>query len=148
MPVLKGALQPDGALVDIQVAWAVAAAQQLRRALQPVPPAVQVQAILDTGAEATCLDTAVVQTLGLPFGGATLANVPAAGGMLARSQHDASLTILHPSGDPKLHYAVPSLLVIELHLRALGYDALIGRDVLDGLAFLYHGRRGRFRLSY
>jgi hypothetical protein len=117
-------------------------------ALQPVPPPVQVRAILDTGAEATCLDTAVVGALGLPFGGATLANVPAAGGMLARSQHDARVTILHPSGDPKLHFTVPSLLLIELHLRSLGFDALIGRDVLDGLAFLYHGPRGRFRLSY
>lgn len=148
MPVLKGALQPEGALVDVQVVWTVIGAQQLRMALQPVPPPVQVRAVLDTGADATCLDTAVVQALGLPFGGATLANVLAAGGMLARSQHDASLTMLHPSGDPKLHHTVQSLLIIELHLRSLGYDALIGRDVLDRLTFLYHGPRGRFRLSY
>jgi hypothetical protein len=63
-------------------------------------------------------------------------------------QYAAGLTVIHPSGDPALHLVLADLLVIDVPLRHLGYEALIGRDVLDACRFLYHGPRNRFRLAY
>jgi hypothetical protein len=66
MPLLRGRLQLEGALVEIEVGWSAAGAQQLRTALRPVPPAIRVRALIDTGAKATCVDATLVQQLGLP----------------------------------------------------------------------------------
>jgi hypothetical protein len=81
MPTLTGALDADGALVHIRVDWSEPDARQQRAALRPVPPSGDFRAALDTGAEVTCLDTAVVRQLGLPIEGITITNVPAAGGL-------------------------------------------------------------------
>jgi hypothetical protein len=120
----------------------------LRAALQPVPPPAEVRAILDSGAEVTCIDGSVVQTLGFPVGGITLANVPAAGGLTIGLHHDVNVTLVHPSGDPRQDLVVEDWPVIELRLRPLGYQVLVGRDVLNRCRFVYHGPRGRFRLAY
>ena len=77
-----------------------------------------------------------------------LANIPAHGGLTFATQHDASLTIPHPSGDPRLNLMLDSLLVVELSIGLLGYEALLGRDVLAACLFLYDGPRARFELTY
>jgi hypothetical protein len=41
-----------------------------------------------------------------------------------------------------------NLLVLEVPLAGLGYQTLLGRDVLDHCDFLYAGRRQRFSLTY
>jgi len=46
--------------------WSAGQARHLRQAQRPVPPALEARALLDTGAEITCLDTVLVQQLGLP----------------------------------------------------------------------------------
>jgi len=38
VPVLKGVLQPEGALVEVQVGWSAGQARRLRQAQRPVPP--------------------------------------------------------------------------------------------------------------
>ena len=67
MPILRGILQAEGALVDAHVGWSASQAHSLRQARQPVPPALDVRALLDTGAEITCVDIVLVQQLGLPL---------------------------------------------------------------------------------
>jgi hypothetical protein len=94
------------------------------------------------------LDTSLVQTLGLPVDGITLANLPAGGGWTPAAKHDAAVTILHSSGDPHLNLVVTDLIVVELSLSTLGYEVLIGRDVLARCRFLYNGPRGWYRLAY
>jgi hypothetical protein len=148
MPRLSGPVQAQGALVEVRVGWSALQAAGLRMALQPVPPAVDTRALLDTGAEVTCLDATLVHALGLPVAGFTLANLPVAGGTTIGTQHFASLTVVHPSGNPRQDLVVSDLLAVELSLRTLGYEVLIGRDVLAVCDFLYSGRRGRFRLGY
>ncbi len=148
MPVLRAALQAEGALVDVLVGWSTARAQALRTALRPVPPPVPARAVLDSGAEVTCIDSSLVQTLGLLPKGFTLANLPTVGGLTLGMEYDVSLTVLHPSGDARFHLVVSDLVVVELALGVLGYQALIGRDVLAVCKFLYDGPRGRFRLAY
>jgi hypothetical protein len=75
--------------------------QQQRALLRPLVSPVQVWALLDTGAEMSCADASVIQQLGLAFTGAAPANRSAHGGLTFGALHDASLTILHPSGQTK-----------------------------------------------
>ena len=142
MPVLTGPLQDDGPLVEVVLGWSASRARQLRAALRPVPPPLQTRALLDTGAETTCIDASLIQQLGLPFGGTAPVNLPAHGGFTFSSVHDASITILHPSGRARDHLAVLDLSVLELDLAALGYQALLGRDLLARCRFVYDGPKG------
>jgi hypothetical protein len=148
VPILRGDLQPEGALVEVQVGWSAGQARQLRQAQRPVPPALDARALLDTGAEITCLDTVLVQQLGLPLAQLALANVPALGGLRAGAHYHASVTVVHSSGDPGQALVFKNLLVLEVPLAGLGYQTLLGRDVLDHCDFLYAGRRQRFSLTY
>ena len=43
---------------------------------------------------------------------------------------------------------ISDLLVVEVPLAVLGYQALVGRDVLGRCRFLYDGPSGRFKLTY
>jgi hypothetical protein len=78
VPVLRGSLQAEGALVDVRMSWSASQARSLRLAHQPVPPPLDTRALLDTGAEITYVDTSLVQQLGLPLAQVALANVPPA----------------------------------------------------------------------
>lgn len=100
MPILKGILQGEGALTDVQFGWSTNQARALRHLQRPVPPRVDVRALLDTGAEITCIDGIVVQQLGLPLAQVALANIPMLGGLSAGAHYHASLIVVHPSGDP------------------------------------------------
>lgn len=148
MPILTGNLIPEGALVDVLVGLSQSTVHGLRTALQPVPPPINTHALLDTGAEITCFDSALIQSLGLPSSGMVPAFVPALGGLGFAQLHDASLTIVHPSGNPWINLVIRDLTIMDVSLASLGYQVLIGRDVLAKCAFLYHGLKNRFRLSY
>lgn len=148
MPLITSPLQADGALVDIEVGWSNARAKKLRRALRPVPPPMFVSALIDTGAEITCVNSSVIHQLGLPFGGSALANVPAQSGLTVSWMHDVSLSVLHPSGDPAKHLKMANLTVLEIALHTLGYLVLVGRDILSICRLLYDGQRNRFLLKY
>ncbi len=148
MPVLLDALQAEGALVDVELGWSETRARLLRLALRPVPPPVAARALLDTGAEVTCFDTAIISLLGLPVSGVTSVNLAAHGGQAYVPLYFAGLSVLHPSGNARDNLVVRNLTVLEVPLAGLGYQALIGRDVLARCRFLYSGRDDRFRLSY
>src|SRR5579859_4580300 len=148
MPSLTGAVTQEGALVDIWVGLSDSSLQVLRAALRPVPSPVATQALLDTGAEITCIDSSLVQTLSLPLSGTTFANLPAHGGLTLGALYDIRLTILHPSGDPHDHLTVSNLSSMELSLTHLGYQILIGRDVMARCRFLYNGPKMKFHLAY
>jgi hypothetical protein len=148
MPVVTGTLAAEGALVDVRIGWSDPAARQLRTALRPVPPPIDTRALIDSGAECSCIDPSIIRALGLPVGGFVMANVPAHGGLTFAAQHDASLTILHPSGDARLHLTLGSLLAVELAIGVLGYQVLLGRDVLRSCRFLVDGPGNNFELSY
>ncbi len=148
MPSLILPLEAEGALVEVEVGWAKARARAARSAGQPVPPPVQVRALIDTGAATSCLDSAYVRQLGLPLGGLALANIPALGGAMFASEHDAHVTVFHPSGQHALNLVMTDVLVLDLDLGALGYQALLGRDVLAWCRLLYDGPGDRFKLRY
>ena len=92
--------------------------------------------------------SSLINALGLPFGGSVLANVPALGGLTAGTLYHASFTVLHPSGNTSANLMIRNVSGLEVDLAALGYEALIGRDILASCRFLYDGPRKRFRLGY
>lgn len=108
----------------------------LRAALRPVPQPIIVTALIDTGAERSCVDPSVATRAVLPlygFGlavapGTSLLPIPALGGATANTIHQASFAILHPARNSDL--IVPEIIVGTLPLRAFGIEAVIGRDVL------------------
>jgi hypothetical protein len=126
------------------------AVRTLRQAHQPVPQPLEFSALIDTGAEITCVDSAVAAAIGLRHTAVAFAfaNIPATGGQAPAPRYDVGLTVLHPSGAAQLHLVEKQLLVLEVPLAALGYEVLIGRDVLARCRFLYDGPAGRFRLAY
>ena len=130
----------------MQVGWSAGQIRQLRQAHRPVPPALDTRALVDTGAEITCVDAALLQQLGLPLAQLALANVPALGGLRVGAHYHAGIVVSHPSAG--MHLAVENLLIMEVPLAGLGYQALIGRDLLNRCDFLYSGRRQNFTLMY
>src|SRR5262249_19421286 len=101
MPSLTAPLVAEGALVPVLIGVSAASVQALRAGLHPIPQPVAVNALLDTGAEITGIDTSIVQQLGLPSSGPILANLPAHGGLTIGHLHRAGLTVVHPSGSPR-----------------------------------------------
>jgi hypothetical protein len=128
MPILNGQLEPDGALVDVLVGLSRPEIRRLRAAGRPVPASVALRALLDTGAECTCVDPQSLVGLLLPLKGIGLTNVPAMGGLTPAAQHDASLTVVHPAGTSQ-NLVIHEHQVVELALGQLGYQMLIGRDL-------------------
>jgi hypothetical protein len=135
-------------MVAVEVGLSRAEVLRLRHAARPIPAAVSLRALLDTGADCSCVDPRAMATLILPVQNIRLANIPAVGGLAPITQLDAGLTIVHPSGDPQSNLVIADLTLAEVPLAALGYEVLIGRDVLRKCRLLYDGPGGRFRLTY
>src|SRR5688572_3714566 len=79
MPVFKGWLGSDGALVPVRVNWSRIRTRTLRAALRPIPAAVDTQALLDSGAESSCIAPSLTRALQLPMGTIRLVNFPISG---------------------------------------------------------------------
>lgn len=138
----------DGPRVRIRVHLSRAELRTRRMARQPIPGPLEMWALIDTGAECSCVDAAVVRRLELPPYKTTFANAPGLGGLGFAPLREAALTLLHPSRDPNLNLVFSALSVTELDLGILGYDALIGRDILARCVLTYNGPAGSFTLSY
>jgi hypothetical protein len=148
---LSGPITPDGCLVDLLIGLAAGNVRQRRQAGQPIPPPVAVRALLDTGAQASCADPqalAPLIALGLHRTRLILTNVPALGGISVGSEYAAGLTIVHPSGDARANLVLRHWPVVEVPLGPLGYQALIGRDVLSRCLFIQDGPGNTFLLAY
>ncbi len=109
------------------------------------------RALLDTGAQVTCIDRAALAPLlapGLLPLRFVFVNTPATGGLNLQCEYGMSLTILHPSGNSQENLSLPDQPIIEQDLAGLGYQSLLGRDVLASCDLLYSGRGGTFALTY
>lgn len=101
---------------------------------------VNLPALIDTGAGASCLDEDVVAMLGLhPRGFAPLATPSHGDGTAQAALFEASFVV--PSyGHPSLTF--PELRVAKAPLKIQGFQAIIGRDILRACTFTYNPREG------
>ncbi len=145
MPHLTLQISPGGPIVDILVGVSHPRQQALQRASQPVPTAVQIRALVDTGASGTCVDPTVLTRLGLAPTGYMPIRTPSTGIQPhMASQYDVSLILLHPM----LTYTISAVPVIGSMLAIQGIQGLIGRDVLANCLFIYDGRSGLFTWAF
>lgn len=138
----------DGPMVRVRFHLPPSERRLIRAAGRAVPVPIEVRALIDTGAETTCLDSRVASRLGLPLADMGMTNAPALGGWGIDVRVRAEITVVHPSGDPKDDLVIDELEITELDLSAVGYDALIGRDLLAFCILTYDGLSGTFTLAY
>jgi len=115
--------------------------EALGKAGQDIPQPVALNALVDTGASCTAVDSNVIQRLGLtPTGVAKIATPSTEGPPLEVAQYDVSI-IIPPGrpGDRSFVLAVLPVIEVKLEGQYLGYTALIGRDILDQCLFIYDG---------
>lgn len=148
MPMIKGRLSKDGALVDVRLGLSQTEITRLSSANQVAPGPIKVIALIDTGADATLIDPSVLQLMPLPISGFHFTNVPALGGLGIAVERDADIVLPHPSQDVGKDLNLPGWTVYEQDIGHLGYQMLVDRDVLDRCDFHYLGRNGGFEIEY
>jgi hypothetical protein len=126
-----------------------------RQAHQPIPQPITVTALLDCGAESTCVDPGIVTRLNLPLCGSGFTIAPGVasgpmtiGGAIPHFSYEAGLVILHPTNQHKLNLVIPELTVDTLPLLSLGIEAVIGRDILSSCVLIINGPSGSATLAY
>jgi hypothetical protein len=149
VPYFTRQVAPNGSLLIIAfVGVSHARASALIAASQPVPPAVQITGLVDTGASGTCVDPSVLSKLQLSATGTIQVNTPTTGIQpISADQFDVSVVIPSAPGHPPLAHLTIPVMAAEL-LVAQGFHALIGRDVLRGCMLIYDGVNGLFSLAY
>jgi len=121
-------------------------AAALKEASQPVPKAVEIRALVDTGASCTCVDPTVLRSLSLTPTGIVSVNTPSTGATPhSANQYDVGLAI--PNGRAPLFLQTVPVVESEL-LSAQGFHALIGRDILEHCLLVYNGKEGLFSLAF
>lgn len=156
MPILQIPFTPpDGLRIQVQITLGRPELQRLRQARMPVPQPLSVVALLDTGAERTCVDPSVVTRLNLPITNSGFAAAPGVGvgpaifgGSSFSFSYEAGLVILHPVTKPPSNLVVHELEVDALPLAQFGIEAVIGRDVLSSCVLGYNGPAGSATLAY
>lgn len=156
MPILHIPFIPgDGLRVQAQITLGRPEILRRRQARLAIPQPLSVVALLDTGAERTCVDPSVVARLGLPVTTSGFSASPGVGtgpvvfgGSSFTFGYEAGLVILHPVAKPPSSLIVPELKVDELPLAAFGIEAVIGRDVLASCVLVYDGPAASATLAY
>ena len=100
MTIHAGVITPDGAVVRVLVGVTPRQRRTLQQALRPVPQPVALDVLVDTGADITCYDSRAVNALQLRRRRVVIVNAPALSGWGGAMTEEASLAIVHPSGNP------------------------------------------------
>lgn len=134
-------LQQNGPTFDIEITVPSALEQFLTQNGQPVPPPARGQALIDTGATMSAVDDAVIRSLGVsPIG---LITAGTAGGPQSQNQYPARFVF---AGLP-FQIVFESPRATGVNLAGTGLIALIGRDVLSQVIFIYNGPLGTVTLG-
>jgi hypothetical protein len=137
----------DGALVTLQIGVSEVRRNLLQRFNFPVPPASEVQALLDTGSFFTLGDIQAIAPLGVKSYD-TRKLLSAATGTTThnRDVYDLSITILDPAGQPFAYW--PSVDVIDAAFPSTDIvHGIVGRDLLSAMVFHFDGKSGLFSLT-
>jgi hypothetical protein len=140
---------PGGPILNGFIGVSLARRNALIALGQPIPNAVQIRGLVDTGASGTCVDPAVLTSLGLSPTGSVMVNTPSTGSQPhTADQYDISLIIpgALPTHAPLTVQNLP-VMCAQL-LPSQGFHALIGRDILSLCWFGYNGTTGLFTLAY
>lgn len=147
MPHFTLQVGPSGPILQAFVTASQPRVAALQAAGQAAPPPVLIRALVDTGANCTCVDPSVLSTLSLTPTGKAKVNTPTTGATpIETDQYDIGLLIPSPTGPPLVLPTIPAV-ASEL-LIAQGFHALIGRDILVRCFFVYNGAVQTFTLAF
>jgi predicted aspartyl protease len=129
-----------GPRLQITVGLAQPIAEELQKAGKPVPEPISGQALIDTGASATCIDDEAARKMQLPVIGRVT---------MASATHESIEKNVYP-----IHIQVIGANIAFGVAGAAGVDlkaqdllALIGRDVLSQAILVYNGADGTFAFA-
>jgi hypothetical protein len=148
MHVFHDSFGTDGCVVRVRIGLTDDEVHSRRMAKQPIPQPILLDAILDTGADLSCVDPAALRPFALPTSGLMPTYSPGLGGLALSSQYTVNFAILDPSGAAGTELILADWIVTELDLSLLGHQALIGRDVLSRCVFTFNGPANTFSLTY
>lgn len=138
----------DGPVLNVLIGVSQAKADALTKANQPVPKAVPIRALVDTGASCTCIDPAVFTALSLTPTGSVAMFTPSTGATPHQAdQYDISL-LIPPAVPTDFPFVIRTLQVTASDLKIQGIQALVGRDILAGCVLNYNGTMGFFTLAF
>lgn len=147
MPHFTQAIQRAGPLLQLYVAVSLPRENALKAANQAIPPPLQIFGLVDTGASNTSIDDDVVISLGLTPTGSTLIHTPSTGSNpAARSTYDVRIIIPGAAGSNS--YTLRALPATQASLKAQGFHALVGRDILSQCLLVYDGLANTFSLAF
>lgn len=131
----------QGPALQVEISIPALLASVLERAGVQIPTPHVGLALIDTGASITAVDQQVLGGLGLTPTGVTQVATP--GGVVQQPLYACNISF---PGTP-----IPTLpfnVVIGSSLAALGFVALIGRDVLRHFQIVYNGIEGIWTLAF
>jgi len=144
------ALQPLGALIKVAVGLSSQQAQLQRQAGRAVPPPAVIPALIDTGAEVSAVDSAVLNPF-YPLGIRPLRFVfvnTSGLGTGPLPEYSVSLSIGTTPGSHRAALTLRNQAMLAHDLAPLGYQAILGRDVLSHCLLVYDGPGQAVTLAY
>lgn len=144
MPHIIQPITHDGALVRAIIHISRERYSALLAAGVEAPEAISITALIDTGATGTCIDARVISQLGITPKGTVMVHTPSTGGIPVEiEQYDVAFGLFDPKNQSKIITTLP---VMASHFD--GFEALIGRDILDQLLLIYDGIAGQFTVAF
>ena len=141
MPILeiRGDLYRSGANFDAVIVPSAAVAAKLKEEKKPLPSKQSI-AQIDTGATSTCIDTSIVNELGLISRNQEPVSI--AGDIVLRPFYDCAIIL------PVAEKLALSVQAIEFDFSREAFDILIGRDILRTCHFFYNGHQNNCYLYF
>ena len=145
MPHFTLQIVPEGPVISLLVGLSAPRIAALRQANLPIPQAVVLRCLLDTGASGTCIDAAAIAPLGLTPTGTTLISTPSTGGTPHQClTYDVGMMFVHPGGNRFFG----TVAVVATDFLTQTIDGLVGRDVLSSCLFVYDGAARIFSIAF
>lgn len=148
MPVIRARYGARGPIIDAHIGPSEPLRNLMRARGIHIPPPINVQLLIDTGADTTTIAEIHMRSLGLtPSGAAPVRTITTGVTGAACNTYDTSLRIdSHLFGDRP--HEIPALEVLAQELHNEGIDGLLGRDVLSTLLTTIDGPRRTFILQW
>jgi len=151
MTTFESLLAEDGPIDRVEVSFARATIAKLRRAGRPVLPPLELDALIDTGADTSLIEHGLLTQFvreGMELSAVVPVNAPGLGGFSWHPQFVAGLRVKHPTGPRSLDLVLPATELVERPFGPTGFQVLIGRDILAQCRFVYDGLAGTFSITY
>ena len=132
-------LEASGPVINVELSVSAAYAQVLKAAGLPIPGPLNVAALIDTGADATVVQSGLAAQLGLAATRMVLASTPTS------KNERLPVHYMRVAFDHSTSWEGS---VIEASLPLQSVKCLVGRDILAGASLEYRGRENTFTIEF